>query len=191
MSVMTGLLLRYAPFAAGAALLAVLVHILAVLAMPTVALRNAWRILAAKAEGAGHHLLPAARPGSETTPFADPAMATAICRFDLSDGPFRIRASMGDAFTSLVILSSTGAVVHGVSDKAAQRRLLDVVLATDQQIRQLESQDPEDRVVQEIRLRLPAPQGIAVLRSLAARPSDARAAMDVVRRMQCATAAEP
>jgi uncharacterized membrane protein len=182
---MAGVLLRYLPFAAGAALLAVMVHILTVLALPGAALRTAGQLLAARAGDAGPQLLPPAAPGVEATPFADPAMVVAVCGFDLADGPFRIRAQMGDWFSSLVVLSPKGAVVHGLSDKAATRRLLDIVLATDQQIRALEAQDPEDRPPQEIRLRMPIARGAAVLRSLAPRASDLPTVTETLRRAQC------
>jgi uncharacterized membrane protein len=188
---LSGAILRYAPFAAGAGLLAVLVHILTVLAIPSVALRTSGHLLAAQAGESGVQILPPALPGAEATPFADPAMATALCAFDLTDGAFRIRAQMGEAFTSLVILSPKGQVVHGLSDKAAIRRILDVVLATEPQLKALEAQDADDRASQEIRLRMPIARGVAVLRSLALRPSDAAAAAETLKRMQCAPMGEP
>ncbi len=188
---MTGILLRYAPFAAAALLLAVGVHILTVLTLPALAVRTAGQLVALRTEGPGPALFPRSGPDAMVTPFADPAMLAVACRFDLADGPLRIRAQMGDAFSSLVVLSASGAVVHGLSDKAATRRLLDVVLVTEQQLRALESQDPEDRVPQEIRLRMPIAQGVAVVRSLAARRSDAPAVAEGLRRTQCATLAEP
>ncbi|MGL4243398.1 MAG: DUF1254 domain-containing protein [Beijerinckiaceae bacterium] len=187
---MSGLLLRYLPFAAGAVLLAVMVHILTVLAMPAVAMRTSGQLLQARAGDAAPQVVPPPAPGGELSPFADPAMVTGVCGFDLADGPFRIRAQMGDWFSSLVVLSPKGAVVHGLSDKAATRRLLDVVLATEQQIRALEAQDPDDRPPQEIRLRMPIARGVAVLRSLAPRASDVASVTETLRRAQCAVLAE-
>jgi uncharacterized membrane protein len=175
-----GLLLRYAPFLAAAVLLAVLVHILTVLTL-----------LGALAGSTGVTVLPPERPGAESTPFADPAMVTALCAFDLAEGPFRIRTQLGESYASLVVLSPKGAVIHGLTDKAATRRLLDVALATEQQIRALEAQDPDDRPPQEIRLRVSVQRGLAVLRALAPRPSDAPAVAEALRRTQCAPMAEP
>lgn len=182
--------LRYSPFAVAAVLLAVLIHILSVLVLPAVAMRTSGGLLAVRAGSEGIRVLPPGAP-SAATPFADPAMVTAICPFDLADGAFRIRAQMADSFTSLVILSPSGAVLHGITDKAATRRVLDVIVGTNLQIRTLEGQDPDDRPAQEIRLRVPAGQGLAVLRSLAARPSDAAAVTEILRRTQCGVAAEP
>jgi uncharacterized membrane protein len=183
---MTGALIRYAPFAAAAVLLAAMVHILTVLAMPRVALRTAGQMLAAHPAEAGPQLAPQHLPGTQATPFADPAMAIATCQFDLKEGPFRIRAQMGETFGSLVILDPRGGAIHGLSDKAATRRLLDVVLATDMQLRAIEAQDPEDRPVQEVRLRMPVTRGVAVVRMLVPRPSDQATVTETLRRLQCA-----
>jgi uncharacterized membrane protein len=162
------------------------VHILTVLVLPKVALRTAGQMLGARSVEAGPRLAAQPLPGAESTPFADPAMATATCMFDLTEGAFRIRAQMGETFGSLVVLGPRGAAIHGLSDKAATRRLLDVVLATDAQLRAIEAQDPEDRPMQEVRLRMPVTRGIAVLRLLVQRPSDQATATETLRRLQCA-----
>ncbi len=187
---MTGAIVRFAPFLLGAVLLTALVHILTILVLPAVATRTAGHRLQALAAGPGVHLAPPAASPEAATPFADPAMATAICAFDLADGPFRVRAQMGESFGSLVVLSSSGAVLHGLTDKAATRRLLDVLVGTDRQIRQIEAQDSEDRPVQEIRLRIAPTRGVVAIHVLVARPSDRAAATELLRRTQCGTAAE-
>ncbi len=140
---MIGVVLRITPFALAALLIAVIVHVVSVLTMPALAMRTSSHILASRAGGEGLRLLPMVRPGAEQTPFADPAMVTALCAFDITEAPFRIRAAMTDAFTAVTVLSDKGAVIHGLTDKAATRRQLDVVLATEQQLRVLESQDPK------------------------------------------------
>jgi uncharacterized membrane protein len=179
------------PFALGAALLAVLVHILTILIMPAVAARTGAQLLLARAAGPGVQLVPPARPGDSPTPFADPAMAIAVCAFDLGEGPHRIRAQTGDHFTSLVVVGASGDVLHGLTDKAAVRRSLDVLIGTEQQIRAAEAQDGEDRVSQEVRLRVSVQRGLVVMRSLAPRAADMPAAEEALKRAQCGVAAEP
>jgi uncharacterized membrane protein len=179
------------PFLLGAALLAVLVHVLTILIMPAVAARTGAQLLLARASGPGVQLIPPAVPGDSATPFADPAMALAVCTFDLAEGPHRVRAQTGDHFTSLVVVGAAGEVLHGLTDKAAVRRSLDVLIGTDQQIRAAEAQDGEDRITQEVRLRIGAQRGLVVLRSLAPRAAEAPAAQEVLRRVQCGVAAEP
>lgn len=187
---MMGIFVRFAPFLLGAGLLTVFVHILTILVLPAVATRTAGHRLQALASGPGVHIVPPPTPAEAATPFADPAMATAICAFDLADGPFRVRAQTGENFGSLVVLSSAGVVLHGLTDKAATRRVLDVLVGTDQQMRQIEAQDSEDRPAQEIRLRIGPTKGLIVLHALVARPSDRAAVTDLLRRTQCATAVE-
>ncbi len=176
------------PFALGAALLAVLVHI-----SPSSSCRP-WRpargaAAAGAGRGPGVQLVPPARPGDSPTPFADPAMATPSAPSISGRGRTDSRPD-GDHFTSLVVVGASGDVLHGLTDKAAVRRSLDVLIGTEQQIRAAEAQDGEDRISQEVRLRVSVPRGLVVMRSLApARrtccpPRSAEAA-------QCGVAAEP
>jgi uncharacterized membrane protein len=181
---------RAIPFVVGAALLSVMVHVLTILAMPSVAARTGAMLLSARAGENGFEVLAPARPGGAATPFADPAMAFAVCAFDLSEGPWRIRATPGETFTSLVVLGPTGDVVHGLTDKVAVRRSIDVVLATEAQLRRMDAPDPEDRAAQEVRLRIGAARGIVMLRGLAARETDAATTMEGLRRAQCGPAGD-
>jgi uncharacterized membrane protein len=181
---------RWLPFVLASALLGVFVHIVTILILPAVAGRAGAQLLVARVSGAGPHVIPPAKPGDTATPFADPAMAHAVCPFDLTEGPFRARTIAGEAFTSLVVIGPTGEILHGLSDKAAIRRVLDVIIGTDQQIRAIEATDGEDRVVQEVRLRLPVTRGLVVVKSLALRAADADAVTDNLRRTQCGAVAE-
>lgn len=185
-----GWLTRGLPFVLAALLLAVLVHVLSILIMPSVAARTGPQLLLARAPGPGVQVFPPARPGAEPTPFADPAMAVAVCAFDLAEGPHRVRVQVGDSFTSLLVMGLSGDVAHGLSDKAAVRRSLDVLIGTDQQIRLAEAQDGEERQTQEVRLRVPMAQGLVVIRSLAPRASDAAAVTEGLKRTQCGVAAD-
>jgi uncharacterized membrane protein len=186
----SGWITRGAPFALAALLLSVFVHVVTILVMPAVAARTGPKLLMARVNGAPLQVIPPGGPGDGVTPFADPAMAIAVCPFDLGEGPFRVRTQAGDAFTSIVVLAASGEVLHGVSDKAAVRRSLDVLIGTDQQIRAAEAQDGEDRQSQEIRFRVPSAPGIVVVRSLAPRAADAAAVTEGLKRTQCGVAAE-
>jgi uncharacterized membrane protein len=188
---MSRLVLRGLPFVLAAGLLAVFVHIVSILIMPAVAARTGAQLLQARAGGAGGpQVIPPGWGGELPTPFADPAVAVAVCAFDLSEAPFRVRAVAGDGFTSLVVVSLSGDVVHGLSDKAAVRRSLDVLVGTDPQIRAAEALEVEDRQTQDVRLRVPMTRGMVVVRALAPRAADAAAVTENLRRTQCGTVAE-
>ena len=111
-------LFRLAPFAVGALLIAGIVHLAIVLLMPQVGSSHAGTRLARKAEINTMELLPPVRAGQEALPlpFADPALITAICRFDLSDGPVRLRVPVSESFLSVTLLSPTGSVILSVTD---------------------------------------------------------------------------
>jgi uncharacterized membrane protein len=178
---------RLLPFVTGAFLIAGIVHLAIVLLMPLIGSSHAGTRLAQQAQVNAMELLPPIRTGQEALPlpFADPAMITAICRFDLSDGPVRLRVPVGDSFLSITLLSPTGRVILSVTDKAATRRMLDMLLVTPEQLRQLEAQDPDDEPVQEIRLRMAQPSGVALIRGLAMRPGDKEPTAALLARAIC------
>jgi len=175
--------LRYAPFALGALLVAGIVHIATILLVPQVASRNAAARLSAGAP-VNALLAPDAATGPPL-PFADPAAVTAICRFDLDEGPLRLRVPTGEAFLSVVVLSPTGRVMLALTDRAATRRQLNIVLATPEQQRQLEAQDADDEPVQDLRVRLPQTRGVVVMRQLALREAEKRPAAAALARAAC------
>ena len=180
-------LFRFAPLAIGALLIAGIVHLAIVLLMPQIGSSHAGTRLARQAQINQLELLPPIRTGEEALPlpFADPALITAICHFDLSDAPVRLRVPVGESFLSVTLLSPTGRVILAVTDKAATRRVLDMLLVTAEQQRQLEAQDPDDEPVQEIRLRMVQPTGIALIRGLAPRQADRDAMAALLARTIC------
>lgn len=168
-------LFRLAPFALGAFLVAGVVHIAIVLLVPGLAASNAAiRLMQGARVNALEILRPVQAGEQPPIPFADPALVTALCRFDIEDGPVRLRVPTGDAFLSVVLLSPRGRVLLALTDRAATRRLLNIVLLTAEQQRRLERDDPDDEPVQELRLRLSETRGVAVVRTLALRESEKR-----------------
>ena len=74
----------YFPWLAGMFIIAGIVHIVSVLAMPALATRDAFARLSATTPVNALALLPDAGPGREIIPFDDAQTAVAICRFDLA-----------------------------------------------------------------------------------------------------------
>lgn len=180
------LLLRYAPFVAGAVLVAGIVHLSAILLAPRMATNSAARRFAASEANVLRSLPPTLGPDDPVpTPFADPALVTALCPFDLTEGPVRLRLQTGDQYLSIVALSPTGRVMMALTDRAATRRALNIMLVTPVQQRQLESQDNPDEAAQELRVRLGEPKGVAVIRMLALREPDRATAAATLARTVC------
>jgi uncharacterized membrane protein len=59
------------------------------------------------------------------------------------------------------------------------------VLATPEQMRQIESQDPDDEPVQELRIRMGQMRGVAVVRALALRDAEKRPLAASLARATC------
>jgi uncharacterized membrane protein len=180
-------LLRYAPFLLGTVLIAAIVHVAIILVLPRVASSNAAARLMSGAQANGlETLLPTTgRQDNLSLPFADPSLVTAVCRFDIAEAPLRIRVGTPEAIMSIAILSSEGRMIQAITDRAATRRQLTVVLATPEQLRQLESQDPDDEPVQEFRLRMVETSGIAVIRALALRETEKETLLASLARSTC------
>jgi uncharacterized membrane protein len=178
---------RLAPFGLGALIVAGIVHIVAILLVPHLAGRNAAARLAAGAEVNALAVLPPVMAATDPLPlpFADPAQVMAHCPFDLEDGPVRLRVPTGDAPLSVVVLAPSGRVLLALTDRAAIRRVLNVVLATPEQMRQIESQDPDDEPVQELRIRMGQMRGVAVVRALALRDAEKRPLAASLARATC------
>ena len=76
--------------------LAGLIHIVAVLTLPALAPKNAQARLAALGPANTMIELPAAAPGRQAMPMMAPDVRYAFCRFDLTNGPIRLSATIAD-----------------------------------------------------------------------------------------------
>jgi uncharacterized membrane protein len=184
---MRGSLFRFAPFLAGTFLVAGIVHLAVILSMPQLATLHATARLASQAKSNTLDVLQPTEPGQNilALPFADPSMVTAVCRYDLAAGPVRLRVPVGEGFLSVALLSPAGQVLVSLTDRAATRRVLDMLLVTPEQQRQLEAQDPEDEPIQEIRVRVAQTGGVVLIRGLAQRDAEKKAMVALLGRASC------
>jgi uncharacterized membrane protein len=91
-----------ATFLAAVAIVGALVHFIVILVIPIVATRDAYARLADLGPVGATIALARPSPTERRFPYADPALASAFCRFDLSAGPVRVKAPVGRAgFASL------------------------------------------------------------------------------------------
>ncbi len=125
-------------------------------------------------------------------PYADPALATAFCRFDLSAGPERVKAPVGRAgFASLSFHTRRGAVVYALTDRAATHGLMEAIVVTPAQLRVLVAHDDEDNPSQDLRIVSPTTEGFVAMRAFSELPSLYAAAEDQVKSLSCAPEALP
>lgn len=118
-------------------------------------------------------------------PLVDPAFALAVCRYDLNEGPLRIRVPLSETFLAIAFAERHRGIFSSVSDRAATGGSLDVVLATQTQLDRITRLDEEDQVVEEIRILASHPQGLAIIKVFVDRPSARERAEAILRDARC------
>ncbi|MGA2638113.1 DUF1254 domain-containing protein [Methylocella sp.] len=164
-----------------------LVHILAVFNLPKFERNGAFGRIAALTKASGLTLLPRVAPGAEWAPFSDPALAQGACRFDLTHNPMRLRGEIdGDRMLTLSFRTPAGDIFYSMTDRAAQRGTIDVLLLTADQLETLEAETDEDEPApQELRLVAPTTKGFVLVNALAAFPSGRIEAEQRVKAISC------
>ena len=160
------------PWVAGCLVVAGIVHITSIFAMPRLAPRDAFARMSEIAAPHRVTLLPAATPGAGA-PFDDPALAQGVCRYDLAQGPVRLRATLHpDALMLMSFHGRNGQIFYSMTDRSATRGKLDVLLLTRQQLDVVEANDPEDELPQDLRIIAPTLEGFLLFRALAEFPGE-------------------
>jgi uncharacterized membrane protein len=121
-----GLLARIARWPAGlllsaavAVVLAGIAHIISILAMPALAERNAYARLSELAESNMMVMLPDPTPQEAVLPMTDPAFISAVCLYDLSQRPVKVRVPATSDYTSVSFYTAEGLAFYALSDQAA------------------------------------------------------------------------
>ena len=158
-------------------------HIISVFALPRLAKDDVFSRL-------GHdlpiHAMTVLDPQlSKTLPFFDPSISVAVCRYDLSDGPVRLRARLSDSFLAIVLADFGRGVYSSVSDRAATGGSLDVVIATQTQLDKIAALEAKEDAIEEIRIASPRPLGLAILKVVVDLPSARETAETVLREARC------
>jgi len=171
----------------GVLTIAGITHIVAVFALPGIAVKDAYARISELAKPGQLTVLPPSRPGKQFVPFADPAMVQSVCPFDLSQGGLRLHADVeGDRLLTLSFRTSAGQVFYSMTDLAAQQGKIDVVVLSAAQLEIVEAEDDEDDPSQDLRLVAPEPQGFVVVSALAIYQSDRADAEARVKSVACA-----
>jgi uncharacterized membrane protein len=170
---------------AAALILAILVHIVVVLLAPHVATRNAFARLAPMGAPNETVLLPSASPSERTLPFADPAVATAFCRYDLAAGPIRVTAPAGRQMSSISFHTRSGVVYYALTDRAAVNGVVQAVVGKPAHLRALAAHDDEESPSRDLRIAAPAGEGYVMIRVFSEFPSLLSAAEAQARRLTC------
>ncbi|WP_395665795.1 hypothetical protein [Methylocella sp.] len=166
-------ILAGALWALALALCAVAAHVVLVLYLPKFVGETPMRRLAPYSAYGETRLLPRATPAAQWTPFLDPAVAEASCLFDLSRAPLRVSGEVEPGrMLTLSFREPDGDVFYSMTDRAAQRGRLDVLLLTQEQLDAVEAEDDDDRPAQELRLVAPSLKGFVLIGALANFPGE-------------------
>ncbi|MDO9426225.1 MAG: hypothetical protein Q7T93_05280 [Methylobacterium sp.] len=123
-------------------------------------------------------------PPEAWLPIPDPAVAVGICAYDLADGPMRVSARTGPLMLSLAVHGRRGAF-YAVTDQAAVRGALDLVVLTRAQYDEALANADENDVSRDVRIVAPDLKGYVVVRVIAALPSQRPAANTAVQAVSC------
>ncbi|HUZ67620.1 MAG TPA: DUF1254 domain-containing protein [Beijerinckiaceae bacterium] len=176
--------LGWGPYLAATLMVAGMVHIVSVLAMPRLAPRDAFARISALAPLDRTTLLAPVSPKNVTLPFEDPATALGVCRYDLREGPLRLTAALEPG--QLILFSfhaRFGQVFYSMTDRVASHGGLDVLVLTLDQLQAYEANDTGDELPKQLRIVSPSMRGFVLLRALAVQPGDmpqARASISAV-----------
>ena len=166
------LLFDFATIALGAAMTAGLVHIVAILIVPLYASNDAFARLSSLGPVNRTIALAQAGPNSRLVPFGDPAVAGAFCRYDLRDGPLRVRAPAAHyEYSSMSFHTNHGGIFYALTDRASTQGEFNALVVTDDQLRAITARESEDEPSQELRIVSPTNEGFVMMRSFSEAPS--------------------
>ena len=163
-------------------ILGVIVHIVTIFAIPRLATRNAYSRFGPPA---GHNaLLYPSEAGRPALPEPDPAVAVAVCTFDVSNGPVVVHAKVDSGFASLSVHGRGGQVYYAVTDEAAVRGQMSLTLMTQAYFDDNIS-GTEEASSDTLRYITPVTKGLVVMRALAASPSQMPGAQRAAASLSC------
>ena len=150
-------MIRWLLLLVGGALLGGIVHIATVIILPRTATQDAYSRLAAVAPINKVTPLPEPAAGSALMPLMDPAMALAVCRYDLSPGPLKLTVPVSLAYTSVSFYTRTDVAYYAINDRAAGRRVIELELMTQGQHEQIPEEENVTAAVGRLMAEVPEP----------------------------------
>ena len=177
-------MIRWLLLLVGGVLLGGIVHLATIIILPRTATQDAYSRLSALAPVNTVTGLPAPTPEKAVMPLMDPAFATAICRYDLSQGPMKLSAPVGTAYTSVSFYNDHDIAYYAINDRAAGRHAIDLDLMTPEQHAEM----PEDENITAADLLVvesPTLTGLIAIRALATNFGQMAAAQRAVDAAKC------
>jgi len=162
-------MIRWLLLLLGGALLGGIVHLATIIILPRTATQDAYSRLTPIAPINSVTELPEPTPEKAVMPLMDPAFASAICRYDLSQGPMKLTVPISLAYTSVSFYTDRDIAYYAINDRSAGRRAIELDLMTaDQHSEMPEDEDitAADRLIVES----PTLTGLIAIHALAPNP---------------------
>ncbi|RDI58682.1 DUF1254 domain-containing protein [Microvirga subterranea] len=167
------------------------VHIAAILAAPHFAQQDAFEKILPTLSAEQAQIISAPGGGNTWLPLPDPSVAVAACAFDLEDGPSRISAKTGAPFLSFSFHTKTDGVFFAVTDRAAVRGDLEIVIMTARQLDEARAAEDENDPSRDVRVVAPERRGFVIVRVAAPTPSLRAQAEEAAKAVSCTVDEEP
>jgi len=156
-----------------ALVLAGLIHIIAVLALPELAPKSGYGRLASLGPANTMIQVPSAAPGQQVIPMMGPDVRYAFCRFDLTGGPVRLNAKVANELLLIALYTPEGQNFYSVVAPDMKRPEIDLIIITgDQSVAEAGVDAPESFENVGV-VNSPVTDGIALLRMPLTGPSRA------------------
>lgn len=165
--------------------LAVAVHIVIVLGSPRYAEQDAYSRLRHTIVADNAEIVSPPGGGPTWIPRPDPAIAVAACAFNLNEGPVRVSSTPGALFQSLSFHAKGGGVFFAVTDRAAVRGELELVVLTRRQLDEALAEEDENDPSRDVRIVSPRTEGFVVVRVAAPFPSQRAQAEEAAKGVSC------
>jgi uncharacterized membrane protein len=153
----------------GGILLGGVVHLVSVLALPRVASLDAYSRLTPISKVNAVTAIPMPTPNESPMPFMDPAFASAICRYDLSNGPIKLTVPVSQAYTSVSFYTRNEIAYYAINDRSAGRKVIELDLMTEAQHGEL-PEDEDVTAADRLIIDSPTATGLIVMKALAPEP---------------------
>jgi uncharacterized membrane protein len=150
-------------------LLGGIVHLVSVLALPRLATQDAYSRLTPITNLNAITQLPQADPGNTLMPYMDPAFAVAVCRYDLSEGPIKLKVPVSQAYTSVSFYTRNELAYYAINDRSAGKKVIELDLMTEKQHNDL-PEDEDVTAADRLIIDSPTATGLIVLKALAPEP---------------------
>jgi len=174
-----------------AIVLAGLIHVVAVLSLPILAPRDAHARLGALGPANTMIQLPPVTPGQQVMPNMAPDVRYAVCLFDLSDGPVRLRAKIPDELWLIAFYTPIGENFYTVVGADMKRGDVDLIVTTKDQTVTDVAADATEGLENLVVVNSPVTKGIALIRAPLAGPSRSSEAERALKATYCGAQAAP